>query len=220
MKELKSLEQEKEQEISTHDNIQEHIDIHGYGNSKTLKQFNHRKHLYENAKKCSHVMSNGKKCKSVAKTGFDYCFNHLSEDIKSTIKTPSIPSQSNTTNEDLNFEITLLRKYLTQLVKSNPKGELDPKNLRIQFQLIEQIRKLVHSLSTMNSNQKLYSTVTKIINSIVMRVVEVINKHSIETSTKEIIANELMEIANNRNEDDDLNKLLKAINPNKRYEMR
>ena len=165
--------------------------------------------------KCEYTNSEGKKCNSVKSKHSKYCHHHEPKTLINP--TPSIPTPfSENSNENLNFEIELLRKYLSQLVKDSPK-KLDPSTLKIQFQLIEQIRKLVHSLSTINSQTKVYSTVTKIIQSIIGKVVDVVNKHVNDENIKEILANELMAIANSSDANEDLNKLLKTINPNKGF---
>ena len=182
-------------------------------NKLSLKEV--RNNFYGRQLKCDFIMSNGKKCKAIRKVNSPYCHHHT----KDISPTPSNPIQSNIHNDDLSFEIVLLKKYLRTLIKQSPK-EIDPKFLRLQLQLIEQIRKLVHSLSIIKSQSKVYITVTKIINSIVNKVVEVINKHSIDETLKEIISNELLELSRDRDENNDLNQLLKTINPKTRNGIR
>ena len=108
-----------------------------------------------------------------------------------------------------------MKAYLQKLISSTPiNKKINPSDLRIQLQLIEQIRKLVHSLSIIESQSKIYNVVMKIINSLVTRVVELINKHSTDDNLKSILSSELMDLSKNENEIMDLKLLLKQVKPN------
>jgi len=110
----------------------------------------------------------------------------------------------------------LLKNYLQRLITSTPKDKIPtPSTLRTQIQIIEQIRKLIFSLSDMKSQEKVYSLVTKIISTIINKIVDVINNNIQDVNVKSNIVNEINLLAKNENENNDLNILLKQINPKK-----
>ena len=111
----------------------------------------------------------------------------------------------------------MLPNYLQRLITSTPKDKIPtPSTLRTQIQIIEQIRKLIFSLSDMKSQEKVYSLVTKIISTIINKIVDVINNNIQDVNVKSNIVNEINLLAKNENENNDLNILLKQINPKNR----
>lgn len=155
------------------------------------------------------------KCKCVRKKENNYCYHHQPKDNTLPPKEIKISSKQSDTiiNDDsLSYEINLLRNYLNNLVSNSPK-KITRENLRLQITLIEQIRKLVFSLSNNNYQTKLYDTTIKIINIIISKVVEIINKHVSDDFLKEIISKELINLNLDESENKDLNKLLKEIKP-------
>ena len=116
--------------------------------------------------------------------------------------------------EDFNFEINLLKKYLNSLMSHSPK-KLNPKEIKLQISLIEQIRKLVSSLSDTSYRDKINSTSIKFINVMIDKIVGVINKHVIEKSLKNVLSKEIRDL---KFDDDhkDINLLLKTLTSKKR----
>ena len=196
--------------------------------SSDIQKHKGRSDLYTMQERCEYITSKGEKCKCVAIKGTKYCRWHKPKDIITPIENISTPSPSlennnlqNTSdeNDDLNFEIKLLKQYLLKLINDTPSRKtLDPKYLRLQLQLIEQIRKLVHSLSTIESQSKIYNVVLKIINSLIEKIVEVINKHTTDENLKNILSSELMALSKNENENNDLRILMKQLSP-KRFSL-
>ena len=188
--------------------------------AKSIRELEYNKNLYSKQIKCEYISPSQKKCNCIANKNSKYCHHHITKEEKLKLLN-SIPLQSNSTkennqDEDFNFEINLLKRYLRSLVNSNPK-KINSSDLRIQLQLIEQIRKLVHSLSIIQSQSKIQNLVMKIINSILTQVVSLINKHSNDENLKNILGNELIGIGNSlENGSSDLNSLLKQLQPKTR----
>ena len=177
-----------------------------------IKKHKGQSDFYGMMSKCSYISPTQKKCKSIANKNSQFCHHHIPKSEKQITPTPSQPINNPSVVGNLGFEIKLLRKYLNSLVSTNPK-KMEPKDFRIQLQVIEQIRKLVHSLSTIENQNKIFSTVHKIINAFVIKVGEIISKHIIDENIKNNLVSELMELGNLDNENSDLNILLKKLNP-------
>ena len=103
---------------------------------------------------------------------------------------------------------------MRKVINQSPK-KLEISDLKIQMQLIEQIRKLVHSLSFIENQSRVYNLVKKIIDTIISKVVEIINKHVIDDNIKINLSKDLMDL-NNDDNDNDLKSLLKQINPKRK----
>jgi len=168
--------------------------------------------------RCVYVSAEGKKCGCVSIKGTGYCRWHIPEDLKPKPQSIELPPSTideknfSSENDDLSFEIKFLKMNLHRLINNSPK-KITPEDLRIQIQLIEQIRKLVQSLSIIESQSKMYNLVSKIISSIITRVVEIVHKHITDDNVKRIIAEDLMRLSEDENENSDLKMLLKQINP-------
>ena len=179
------------------------------------------KEFYQNNKKCKFILSNGEKCKSVVKNPYEYCRHHIPKDLLEQNKKYNDENKINFSpvenkKENFSYEIQILKNYLKYLVPSNPKNKkLDPKELKLQIQIIEQIRKLIHSLSTIENQNKIYKDVNKIIFLVVSRIVEVLNKHLTEPSLKQIVIDELNEITSNE-DSTELSSLINKFNPTNR----
>lgn len=198
---------------------------------QTVKQVAWSKDLYNKLEKCEFIYKDGTRCKCVKMQQSKFCRHHLSTEERQIVESRKrmfaekkkmlsvVPDGEVEDNkdDDLNFEIRLLKNYLHQLISSTPKKKmLDPNTLRLQLAMIEQIRKLVHSLSAIETQGRIYSTVTKIINSIVDKVVELINKHTTDDNLKALLSSELLNLSNLDSTDKDLSVLLRQLNPRQR----